>query len=267
MARSFEMSWIASRSRWMKMYKGKRFVISCKALGMPENKEGSYLAANEWWRKKRTELDGKDTGRVERVARLADALIKLDVEEASRQASLELLRMAKDASPEIQEAVATRVASARNTLQPFLQPVPTDQSIAAHAELWHKHQQALVAADQMSPDRASNNRTCLDHFQAFAGPTSDVKTITGPTLHNFYGHCIGQVSARRRNPEEGWSVAYARDVFSVAKGFIRFLAMADTIPMPKNIGSKAFKFGKGHKAIQTWTVEEFKLAVKEAPAS
>src|ERR1700689_3864717 len=57
MARKFEMTWIASRLRWMKMYKGIRYVISCKALGVAENKDGSYLAANEWWMNKRAEID------------------------------------------------------------------------------------------------------------------------------------------------------------------------------------------------------------------
>jgi integrase len=41
----------------MKMYKGHRYVISCKALGVPETKEASYQAANIWWGAKKAELD------------------------------------------------------------------------------------------------------------------------------------------------------------------------------------------------------------------
>jgi integrase len=39
------------------MHRGKRFWVSCKALGVPETKEASVQAANAWWRAKQAELD------------------------------------------------------------------------------------------------------------------------------------------------------------------------------------------------------------------
>jgi hypothetical protein len=53
------MTWIDSRQRWMKMYRGKRYVISCKALKVASTKEASYQAANEWWEKKVAEIDAQ----------------------------------------------------------------------------------------------------------------------------------------------------------------------------------------------------------------
>ncbi len=51
------MTWVPSRRRWTRMHKGKRFWVSCKALGVPETKEDSLHAANQWWRDKQAELD------------------------------------------------------------------------------------------------------------------------------------------------------------------------------------------------------------------
>ena len=58
MPASYEMSWIAKLRRWSKMYRGKRYIVSCRQLGTPETKEGSYKAANDWWRQKLAEIEG-----------------------------------------------------------------------------------------------------------------------------------------------------------------------------------------------------------------
>ena len=57
MPRSQLMSWEPKPRRWKKIYKGKAYTISCTQLGVDETKEASYKAANEWWTKKRVELD------------------------------------------------------------------------------------------------------------------------------------------------------------------------------------------------------------------
>jgi hypothetical protein len=46
MAMKCLMSWVKSRTGWMKEYKGRKYAVSCRQLGRPENKEESYLAAN-----------------------------------------------------------------------------------------------------------------------------------------------------------------------------------------------------------------------------
>jgi hypothetical protein len=56
--RKYEMSWDKHQSRWTKMYKGVRHVVSCYSLGAPPTKEGSAEKANEWWRAKKAELNG-----------------------------------------------------------------------------------------------------------------------------------------------------------------------------------------------------------------
>src|SRR5262245_22349514 len=74
MPRSLEMTWVGEgtnrrtgdssrRSLWRKVYNGVVYTISCKQLReqgyevLANTKAGSYLAANAWWHKKRSELD------------------------------------------------------------------------------------------------------------------------------------------------------------------------------------------------------------------
>ena len=144
-------------------------------------------------------------------------------------------------------------------------PAVPEHTVAAHAAAWHRHQQALVSAGQMSADRCANNQTCLAHFTGFLGAVSDVNTINTDKLDGFYRYCAGRVAARRTDPEAGWSLAYAKDVFSVAKTYIRWLWERAVLELPKNIGSKSFRFGSSAKAVRTWTVDEYRLAVREAP--
>jgi integrase len=140
-----------------------------------------------------------------------------------------------------------------------------DKTVAAWAGLWLQKQQQRVDAGQMTAARAANNRTCLEHFQTFLGPQSDVAGIDAERLDGFYSCCLAKVAARRRDKGQGWSVAYAKDVFSVARAFVRWLVERDAIPPPKNLGSKSFDFGSPVRAVKTWTPEEFKRVVVEAP--
>src|SRR5262249_14422899 len=96
--------------------------------------------------------------------------------------------------------------------------VTPDKTVAAHAEAWLQRQQALVAAGQMTAARAANNRTCLQHFLTFLGPDSDVAGIDADQWDQFYLWLL----SRDRRSERGtvWSVAYRKDVFSVARAFV-----------------------------------------------
>ena len=57
MPRKYLMSWEAHpQYRWIKMYKGKRYRVSCDELKRPRTKEESYLAANDWWERQLAKL-------------------------------------------------------------------------------------------------------------------------------------------------------------------------------------------------------------------
>lgn len=273
------MTWVPSRRGWMKEYQGKKYAVSCRQLNVPETKEASYQAANDWWRKKRAEIDGPATqARPDpRVQVLEEIVGRPITDQEDLTNTLYAVIAAGLESHEKGEPFFTRDQQAKilgearlkgleDSVQAFRNPQQAvDGSIGAHAKLWHDHQQAQVHAGQLTPDRCSNNQTCLAHFLTYASASAPVESIDASRLQGFYSWCLGKLSARRSNIRHGWSVAYARDVFSVTKSFLRWLWEQGAIDLPKNIGSKSFKFGHGVKAIKTWTVEEFKLAVTEAP--
>ena len=52
-----DLTWEQATRRWKKVYKGRSYTISCKALNVPPTKMESYQAANAWWAAKRAEID------------------------------------------------------------------------------------------------------------------------------------------------------------------------------------------------------------------
>ncbi len=60
MATRYEMSWEGAPAyRWVKMYKGTRYRVTCQELGaMVWTKEATGQLANQWWRRKQAELLG-----------------------------------------------------------------------------------------------------------------------------------------------------------------------------------------------------------------
>jgi integrase len=278
------------------MYKGQRFTVACSVLGVPPTKEQSYQAANQWWDAKKAEIDSANRPAQRPRLPLEDIVgawlghppddVTNDVLEGGPDSSLpaeeraaavikiflgdilaELTtgqplppRMAEMLGPARWQQIEAGIKGLRG--EPSAAP---DKTVAAWAGLWLQKQQQRVDAGQMTAARAANNRTCLEHFQTFLGPQSDVAGIDAERLDGFYFHCLAKVAARRRDKGQGWSVAYARDVFSVARAFVRWLVERDSIPPPKNIGSKSFEFGSPARAVTTWTPEEFKRTVAEAP--
>ena len=78
MPRKTIMNWEGNPAyRWVKMYKGKRYRVSCDELHAPRTKEESYQAANDWWFRKQGQLmiANRTPKQAEQLAELA---IKLD---------------------------------------------------------------------------------------------------------------------------------------------------------------------------------------------
>lgn len=57
MGRTQNMTWEGHPNyRWVKMYRGKRYRVSCDELGVPRSKDESYQAANHWWKTRLLEI-------------------------------------------------------------------------------------------------------------------------------------------------------------------------------------------------------------------
>jgi len=81
------MSWEDEKQRWVKMYKGVRYRVTCEDLRAPLNtKDASYKLANEWWKRKEAELNRPDPT-TERLLRyeLADLQDLMDKSKAAQR--------------------------------------------------------------------------------------------------------------------------------------------------------------------------------------
>jgi integrase len=96
MGRAYEMSWEGSPAyRWVKMYKGTRYRVSCEELRAPLfTAEGSYKLANDWWRNKLAELN-KPSPEEEITNRYKLADLEEQIDQA--QKTLQSARMMKAA--------------------------------------------------------------------------------------------------------------------------------------------------------------------------
>ncbi len=262
---------VDSRPAWVdeKSTGGRNTPSPAGNSAAPETKEGSYQQANAWWERKKAEAGGyappsaiPKPGGTAAIGRLLEAWAgqPLGTPEDAAAALVDFMGYFADkplppavAQALIGPAEVSRLEAHAGAVLNAPAAV-AETSVTAYAIAWHKHQQALVAAGQMSPDRCENNRRCLAHFLAFTGP-ANADTVDAAKLEGFYLFCMGKVAARRKDAGQGWSLAYAKDVFSVARTFIRWLAEHDYLVMPKNISSRSFRFGASAKVVQTWTTE------------
>ena len=301
MPRSADMNWVRSGRKeenrprlWKKVYRGKVYTISCRQLRdqgftvFADSKDGSYQAANEWWRKKRAEIDAIDQRPACKPEPLDDVVLAragvLAIEKAypgfldqvpceqkrflvERIRSIvfdEMITEGKLPPSAEQYLPPARLHELQDGLKALRGEPAADRekTVQAHADLWLKKQQALVAASQMTASRCANNRTCLENFKTFLGPQSAVNAIDSQRLEGFYLYCMEKI--RREGRSEGWSVAYAKDVFSVSRSFVRWAWEQGVCELPRNIDVKV-RFGSAVKAVKTWTAEEFKKVVDAAP--
>lgn len=303
MPRKYEMSWDGKQGRWVKMYKGQRYSVACSVLGAPASKERSYQFANLWWDAKKKEIDAAIQAAPRALLPMEDATAsalgippvdffnrllafwmkhkpsEADARDAAErdakgiienvwrglgQAVLENKSLPDGIGEHLPPARAAQVERGIKELRGEQVAAP-DRTVKAHGERWLALQASLVAAKQLTAARCANNRTCLEHFQAFLGVDADIGTIDAAQLQSFYLHVLAKTNARREDKSAGWSIAYARDVFSVAKAFIRWAWEQGAIELPKNIDSKSFRFGSPAKAVKTWTVAEFQTVVAASP--
>jgi integrase len=302
MARTTLMSWEGDPCyRWVKMYRGRRYRISCHDLGVPRSqwtKEGSYQAANLWWRAKEQAIDG----RCEQERPHADAIAELQKKEAiaaalgfeeeREQLKKEMARIAgldaadspglspetlqlindarmfgihvdSDADPDLLEKIfgRDRIWSDR---QRRMQTLPADRTIKAASAAYLKQKRDEVENNLRSPDGYDNIRRTVERFVDFCGESNSAECISADLWHRWYVHCAAKVAAKEAGGE-GWSVIYARDEFQSSRAFVRWLWERDWIPsIPRNLNSKQFSFEIEESEIPTFNNSEIQDLLKNS---
>jgi integrase len=139
-----------------------------------------------------------------------------------------------------------------------------DRTIQTHASAWIASLNAQADAGGLTVTRVNNVRMAVAHFARWLGETADVQSIDASKVQGYYEHCLSQISARRKNEKEGWSLSFAKEVFAVCRAWIRWLSEQGVIDAPRNLASR-FRFGSNASRVAVWTADEVRRVISEAP--
>jgi integrase len=290
-----ELTWEPSTCRWKKVYKGKAYTISCRALGVPGTKVESYQAANEWWKVKKAEIDSyrpthPHADRLELLTRRLDWAIAhgeielaetLRGEMASYEADTdgELLRR----PPTALGGLSAFVSPASNQLYESMNlPSPHAEMIveATDDRVWNARlgrngtsitNKERTVGDQveryvsLERIRAESGlisigefdivRRCLNTFRDWVGSRNSIDCLDADRWEAWWSHLVAQ----------SISVEYKKKRFRTAKTFVAWLAEKGLIPLPLNLHSRRHRFGGGARSIPTIPIDEVRTLISAAP--
>lgn len=280
----------------MKLHRGKRYSVSCRQLDTPPTKDASWRQANQWWEQKVAGLHAEAEAahpyraQLDLLARRREWALRQSRTDLADSLSAQIENLQNtsddDAFPYLDESVSQNIAIAetfgivvppdldpevaahyfgdRRLWQEPLQqrnnePTEPDHTIGGQVARWVKIQRGLAEVGKITPDRADNNRSALNHFKDFVRAASPVATINSATLEAFFLFCHKQVNNRALDAAKkaGWSSEYAKKVFGIARTFVRYLWEENLIELPRNIASRRHRFRGAAKKIRTFTISEF----------
>jgi integrase len=274
MARKYEMSWEGAPAfRWVKMYRGTRYRVSCQDLGsLAWTAEGSYRLANEWWRRKKAEIDGPTPLQraVGALAGIDVARLKADVErgEAARAILAAALPVRHDDREAADEVIGgllgldfvddlgegdTRRVELLGEITAMIDAAPAtpiERTVGKLAEQWTREEMQRVTAGKVGLARANMNRILLGHFLDWMGAATPVEAITEEKWRAFYAYLCEQIN------KKVWGRSHCQRIFAVARRFIRGLYDLRLIDLPRNLDRGELSFDAGPQDIETWPVPE-----------
>ena len=264
-----EMTWGPRNRRWRKLHLGRRYVVSCRQLGVPESKDASFRAANAWWEAKLAEIEAGQPARPYAVAveelrrreawslrheRETAARLATEIQEVERLEDGELhpslVREGSLGSPAARAVWADRLSRQAGSTTPH------NLTIGGQIDRWLEGQEARVKAGATAPGTLRNNTDCVARFRRFAGEGTDVRDINEDLVERYFNHLLGEIGTL--------SKSYAMKCFGVSRAFIRYSVERGLVPQPRNLDSRAFRFNLGAAPVRTFTLEEFRLLMKHA---
>ncbi|HUE14747.1 MAG TPA: tyrosine-type recombinase/integrase [Planctomycetaceae bacterium] len=255
MAVNLLMTWVPSARRWTKKHNGKWYAVSCRKLGVPETKEASWRAANDWWENQQRTIDTAPPSEEDlranaiRVWSMVQDWKVLD--EESREHLVDSL-VGAGQYKKIKAQADAMLASAT-------QPTPPNRIVKAQVDSWLQLLKSICQSGQMSEGRCDAYSRNIRIFVDWIGETTAIDKIDEAKLEDFFNHLSVQVGGERYSPN------YAHTLLMTARQFISRLAELKLISLPCNIRSRRFRFNHSAPArIETFTVEEVREMVAAA---
>jgi integrase len=244
MPKNYQMTWIPDSRRWTKFHRGKRYFVSCRQLDVPETKEASWRAANEWWERRKgiASLPAEDD-RVERATRISHLVrdfSKLD-DDTRREAVEALLGVGSYDS----------LKSQAGTMLAGMDTPSPERTVKAQIESWKTLLRGVCQSGQMSEGRFDAYCRNIRAFVDWIGPETAIDAIDETKLEGFFNHLSAKVGV------EEYSPTYAHTLLMTAKQFVSRLAEMKLIALPGNIRSRRFRFNHSVAAkIEIFTIAE-----------
>jgi integrase len=242
MPQRLHMTWVPASRRWTKKFNGKWYAVSCRKLGVPETKEGSWRAANAWWERQQAEAalptEDERISRARQISRLVAEFSTLD-EGARREAVEALLGVGS------YDGLKSRAESLVGDMEA---PAPA-RSVAEQVERWKALLLSLCRTGQITELRYEAYCRKIRTFTDWIGPVS-VDAIDESAVEGFFNHLSSKVAAGE------FSTATAHETQMAARQFIERLGEMRLITLPGNIRSHRFRFKRPAAKIDTYTVEE-----------
>jgi integrase len=297
--RDYKMTWIEHRRAWTAKYRKKKCTVSCKQLRedgwmvTSDTKEGSYTAANGWWKQKKHEID-KEFEAAHSPPPLREpertAMIFSDYEPKER-AEWDFLAGSTD---KVREEMVNfgldlaYYAMCRGQPLPervlkFLPPErleeiregckkirgetagPATTTLGAASEGFLTGQLANHRAGQLSAKKFNEKKTLVGYFVEFLGAGLDFATLDGAKWESYLRHVLSKLK-----PVGPWGPDRAQNAVTAARELVRWSYESGYLAeLPRNL-QRRFKVKdrtgerSKKKAAATWTAEEFKWVLSHA---
>jgi hypothetical protein len=241
--RKFLMSWEGKPYyRWVKMFQGVRYRVTCEALGLRRDrwtKEDSWQAANQWWQGRLAELGQKPKGveQVESVIESAGGLEKLVDTVVRGQAAREgLLWIAErngteeeqpDREVEIMQAIASRAVN---------EPAASkDRTVEYQTERY-----LALLRPRLKVKSYKEVQLFMPSLVGVIG--NDIDAINEESVRAFWGH-LGAT---------GLGPSSRKKLMGFFFRFVRYLGEHEGVTLPMNLDSELFRVKVTTKAVKTW---------------
>jgi hypothetical protein len=238
----------------------KRYTVSCKQLGSPENKLDSYRQANQWWTNKLADLQkliprphnhelldalasrlhwAKEHGENEQAkdlsAKLKEATTATmddqppldDTSEGRKIASLFGIIIPDDLDPTVtSHFFGTRQVWQERFKRDKIKDV--GQTVAAQIAEWLAEQQGKAEAKQMTPTRFNVKKNAMAHYGKFVEGMV-IASVSAKLVSAYYLHCLGKITVNE------WMPNTAKANFDTSREFVEWLWKQSMIELPRNI--------------------------------
>ena len=265
------MTWESKKARWRKLYKGKMYTISCTTLGTEPNKVASYKAANEWWSKKRAEIDGQVTApehphqwlMEQLTERMAWAQGQGEQKMAtSIKQNIDLLQ--EDKEGQIEPSIDVPLLGDQTNRAIWSErlgtkkqsPIPVDRTVAGQVGRWVDLQKARAEAGEIVPAEAENRRHAITFFETWVGRDLTLDHITESKWTDYYTYLLKQMAGG------DLSRSYCEKLLRYARQFVDFLDDERLLTPPKNLHKLRIK--QKTRSISIMPVEDVRKLIETA---